>query len=75
MQTLAELSLLALLAYTLVGVAFGIAFVLRGVSVIDPAASTAGLGFKLTILPGCAALWPLLLVKWLRPKRSLRAGP
>ncbi len=53
-------------AYLLFGMLFGIAFVLRGAGRIDPGAREAGWGFRLLILPGAAALWPILLRRWLR---------
>jgi hypothetical protein len=56
-------------AYAAAGLLFGILFVLRGVQTIDPAAKDSGIAFRLVILPGCAALWPVLLVRWLRPSR------
>ncbi len=53
-------------AYVGIGVAFAIAFAARGVAVVDPAARGAPLGFKLLLIPGAAALWPLLGVRWWR---------
>jgi hypothetical protein len=52
--------------YALAGLLFAIAFVVRGVAAIDPIARGAGIGFRLLILPGAAALWPMLLVRWIR---------
>lgn len=52
--------------YALAGVLFAIVFVIFGVGRIDSAAKTSGLGFRLVILPGVAALWPWLLQKWVR---------
>jgi hypothetical protein len=52
--------------YAAVGVLFAIAFVVKGVERVDPVAAGAGWGFRLLILPGAAALWPLLLRRWLR---------
>jgi hypothetical protein len=49
-------------------VVFAAAFVIRGVQRVDPAAKGAPLGFRLLILPGCAALWPLLLGRWMRAR-------
>jgi hypothetical protein len=43
-------------------------FVLRGVDKIDPVASGSSWGFRLIILPGVVALWPLLLRRWLSGK-------
>lgn len=53
------------MAYAALGVAFAIAFVFYGVERIDPAAKASPLMFRLLILPGAAALWPLLLKRWL----------
>jgi hypothetical protein len=52
--------------YAGLGLAFAVAFVARGAARIDPAAAGATLGFRLITLPGAAALWPWLLVRWLR---------
>ena len=49
-----------------VGVVFGAAFVSFGLGRVDPAARAAPLGLRLLLWPGSAALWPLLLVRWLR---------
>lgn len=48
------------------GLVFGIAFVLFGVQRIDPAAEHGSWGFRILILPGVAALWPVLLLRWAR---------
>lgn len=54
-----------LLLYLAVGVVFGIPFVWRGVHRIDPAAPGSSWGFRLLNLPGVAALWPLLALRWM----------
>jgi hypothetical protein len=53
-------------AYVTAGLVFAAAFVTWGVQRVDPAAKGAPLEFRLLILPGCAALWPLLLRRWMR---------
>jgi hypothetical protein len=53
------------MVYAALGVAFAIAFVFYGVDRIDSAAKHARLMFRLLIFPGVAALWPLLLTRWL----------
>jgi hypothetical protein len=58
-----------LAAYALVGVVFAIAFVMRGIERVDPAAHGSGLGFRLLVMPGAAALWPVLLRNWTGAKR------
>ena len=55
-----------LIAYVAIGVTFGIPFVSAGVHRIDAVAKGAGLGFRLIILPGVTALWPALLIRWVR---------
>lgn len=56
--------------YAGAGLAFGLVFVLRGAAALDPDAREGSWGFRMLVLPGCAALWPLLLLRWVR-----RAGP
>ena len=65
---LARILVLALEAYLALGLLFGLAFVVRGVERVDPSAHGGTWGFRLLIVPGCAALWPLLLVRLLRAK-------
>ena len=50
--------------YLGVGLVFAIPFVLVGAGRIDPAARHGTWGFRLLILPGAAALWPLLAWRW-----------
>jgi hypothetical protein len=54
----------AAVVYVVAGLLFGMAFVTRGVARVDPLAREAGWGFRLVILPGVVALWPLLLRRW-----------
>ncbi len=56
----------SLAVYAGIGVLFGLAFVTRGAAAIDHVAKGAGIGFRLLIFPASAALWPLLLVKWIK---------
>ena len=70
-ESLARWLLAALGLYTGLGLAFALAFVTRGVGRIDPAARHASWGFRLVVLPGVVALWPLLLLRW----RSGRSEP
>lgn len=62
----AELLVDLLTVYTLFGVVFGTAFVIFGIHRVDPVATGAPFGFRLLVLPGAAALWPVLLVRWMR---------
>ena len=62
----AELLVNGLAVYGLAGAVFAVAFVMMGIQRVDSVAEHAPLGFRLIVLPGVAALWPLLLVRWLR---------
>ena len=66
----AEVLLLIALAYVLCGLAVGVPFVLCGVERVDEAARGASFGFRLLILPGTIALWPLMATKWIKAPRS-----
>jgi hypothetical protein len=66
----AEVILLIALAYVLCGLAVGVPFVVCGVDRLDGAARGASLGFRLLILPGTVALWPLMATKWIQAPRS-----
>ena len=63
---LAELFVSALGAYAVAGAAFAIAFLLFGIQRVDPVAEHSSIGFRLIVMPGVTALWPLLLTRWLR---------
>jgi hypothetical protein len=63
---MAELFIGALAAYGLAGAIFAVAFVTVGIQRVDPVAEHAPVGFRLIVFPGVAALWPLLLVRWVR---------
>jgi len=66
----AEFFVGALAVYGFAGAVFAVAFVVFGIHRIDPVAEHAPLGFRLIVIPGAAALWPLLLNRWLRARRS-----
>lgn len=51
--------------YLLCGVLFAVPFAWRGAPKLDPVAREGTWGFRLLILPGAMALWPLLLRRWL----------
>lgn len=58
------------LAWLAVGVTFALGFLAWGVHRVDPAARAAGWGFRLVILPGVAAFWPLFAWRWWRGVRE-----
>ena len=66
------LSLLAL--YVAAGLCTAVAFVTFGVAHVLPHAGSAPMSFtlgaRLLLIPGAAALWPYVLLRWLRARRQ-----
>jgi hypothetical protein len=52
--------------YAVIGLAVGLAFVATGASRVLPGAASLTPGARLAILPGAAALWPYVLIRWLK---------
>lgn len=67
---MAHVILLVAASYAAIGVLFGLLFVWRGIERVDAAAYGASWAFRILILPGVAALWPLLATRWRRAIRS-----
>jgi hypothetical protein len=63
-ETIATWLVTALGIYVVFGLLFAVAFVARGANRIDPQAVGGSWGFRLAILPGVVALWPLLARRW-----------
>jgi hypothetical protein len=59
-----------LAAYGLAGIVFAAVFVIVGIGRVDPVAEHAPWGFRLIVMPGVAALWPLMLRRWMRGGRA-----
>jgi len=57
-----------LAVYGFIGLVFAAAFVTLGIHRVDPVATHAPIGFRLIVFPGVAALWPLLLGRWMRSR-------
>ena len=66
LETLAKAIVYALTAYASLGLVFGVPFVWLGVQRVDSEAQGSGIGFRLLILPGVAAFWPMFLYRWRR---------
>lgn len=56
-------------AYLLLGAIVGALVIVAGVGRFDSAARASKRSLRLLWWPGAAALWPVLLVKWLRAAR------
>lgn len=64
-QTVATWLVMAAGIYAGLGALFAAAFVTRGAGRLDESARRGTWGFRVLIFPGAAALWPLLLKRWI----------
>ncbi len=64
MHPVVALLLNALALYAAVGIVTALAFVSLGITRVQPAA--VSLGARILIVPGAAALWPYVLIRWLK---------
>jgi hypothetical protein len=60
--------LYGLALYVLLGIVTAVAFVIFGVSQVLPPAATVTVGARILLLPGAAALWPYVLLRWLKSR-------
>lgn len=70
MISMPALLLYALELYVLAGIVVGLAFVLAGVTRVLEHPVTVSPGARVLLFPASAALWPLVLTRWLN--RSAR---
>ena len=68
MHPLVAFLLNALAVYAAIGVVTAIAFVLFGVTRVQPASVSPGT--RVLLLPGAAALWPYVLLRWITARRA-----
>jgi hypothetical protein len=52
--------------YALLGVITAATFVTFGISKVLPRSSTVTVGARFLLLPGVAALWPYVVMRWLK---------
>lgn len=65
-ETVAKAFVDSLTVYAALGLLFALIFVWVEVERLDTQARGAGAGFRLLILPGVVAFWPLFLQRWAR---------
>lgn len=70
METFASGLVAAVGMYLALGFLFALVFVTRGVGAIDPVAREGTWGFRVLIIPGVMALWPLLIRRWLSGRKE-----
>jgi hypothetical protein len=63
---LVEVMLSCATVYAVMGVLFAAAFHWIGLRRVNPAGASAGWFFRGLITPGIIALWPVLLIQWMR---------
>ena len=61
--------LIGLALYAAAGVAIAAAFVVFGVTRVLPEPLPVTVGARILLFPGAAALWPYVLVRWLKSVR------
>ena len=66
LETFAKAIVYALAVYASSGLVFAVPFVWLGVQRLDSEAQGSGIGFRLLILPGIAAFWPMFAYRWAR---------
>lgn len=71
----ANMIVIALGAYAGIGLLVGTAFIARGIDRVDPVATGSSWGFRLLVLPGAAALWPIISRRWWRARAQARSRP
>ena len=68
METTFTIILSVLGFYIMIGFLFAVAFVIKGIKVVDLATASTSKSFKLMMFPGSVGLWPVLLRKWIKAK-------
>ena len=67
---MAQIFLMVVSVYLVLGLVFAVLFVLRGYKRIDALAATAPLRIRILWMPAAVALWPLLARTWMRSAGS-----
>ena len=62
-------------AYLAIGLGFALWFAWRGAARFDPVAGRGSVGFRLLIFPGATLLWPYLVLRLVKMRRSQAAPP
>ena len=69
MMALVETIVLVAGLYFAVGALVALAFLIFGAARLDASARGAGFFFRLAVFPGCAALWPYIVLRWLSGRK------
>jgi hypothetical protein len=63
LEIFAKAIVYALVIYASIGLVFAVPFVWLGVQRLDSEAQGSGIGFRLLILPGVTAFWPMFVYR------------
>ena len=63
------IALYALYLYAVLGLVTGLAFVTLGVTRVLGEPATVSVGARILLLPASVALWPYILLRWLRARK------
>jgi len=66
MDLIATILTIGFAIYVAAGLVVGLAFVVFGVTAVQPAPVTVGA--RILLLPGATALWPLVMSRWLKSR-------
>jgi hypothetical protein len=58
--------LLAVTFYSAAGIVIAASFLAFGVTCVLPAPAAVTLGARIMLFPGAVALWPYVLIRWLK---------
>jgi hypothetical protein len=62
--------LYGLAAYAAVGLVAALAFVFFGVTRLLPHPAPVSLGARILLIPGAMALWPYVMLRWIKAERE-----
>lgn len=68
-MALAETIVLFTGIYFAIGAVVSIGFLTFGAARLDASAAGSGLLFRITAFPGCAVLWPYIVLRWLSGRK------
>ncbi|MFT6827114.1 MAG: hypothetical protein ACI9Z3_000405 [Roseivirga sp.] len=69
-EILAKSGLIIIALYIVSGLLFALPFLIKGIHRLDEGVKKSSVFMMILILPGTVALWPLLLSKWRKTKKS-----
>lgn len=71
-MTLLTIAGIIAILYLGAGLLFGLCFILWGIEKVDTGAAHSSAGFRIIILPGILAFWPVLLRKWIMETKKIK---